>query len=125
MLVLFFVAQRRWWQAALAIVTTALLWLPAVGMGAAAVTFDPGSARTLPATVWLLVAGAAVIGAALFARQRSRYTALAASVAAVLSLPRLFVYEISLLLVGALDPAVVKGASAKAAAEESGEGGTR
>lgn len=101
-LTLIFVAQRRWWQVVIAVGTAAVLWLPAAFMDAATVTFDPGPARTLPEPVWPLVAAAAILGAGVLAWRRSRYVALAAASAAVLAIPRLFVYEISLLLVGTL-----------------------
>ncbi len=103
-LVLVFVAQRRWWQVVAAIATAAILWLPALLTGADLVTFDPGLARTLPQPVWLAGAAMAVAGAAFLAWRRSPYVALAASTAAVLVLPRLFVYEISLVMVGTVDP---------------------
>lgn len=103
LLALVFVAERRWWQAAAAVVSAVALWLPVAWMSADAVTFDPGLARTLPAAAWLAVGGLAVGTAALLAWRESRHAALAAATAAILALPRLFVYEISLLLVGTLE----------------------
>ena len=117
-LVLIFVAQRRWWQVAIALATAAALWLPALGMDAAAVTFDPGLARTLTEPLWLLTAALALATAALLALRRSRYVALAAATAAVLTLPRLFVYEVSFLMVGTLDPAPIRSTSRSASAIE-------
>jgi hypothetical protein len=98
-LVLVFVAQRRWTQVAATLATAAVLWLPILGMDVAMVTLDPGAARSLPDVLWLPVAGLTAGAAAVLAWRRSPDTALAASTAAVLALPRLFVYEISLLLV--------------------------
>lgn len=103
-LVLIFVAQRRWWQVAISLGTAAVLVLPAIFMDAASVTFDPGVARTLPQPLWLLVAVLALGGASALAWRGSRHIALAAAAAAILTLPRLFVYEISILMVGTLDP---------------------
>lgn len=108
-LVLILVAQRRWWQAAIALGTAAVLWVPAAFMDAAAITFDPGLARTLPEPAWVLGAAVALGGAGVLAWRRSRYVALAAASAAVLAIPRLFVYEISLLLVGTVNSAAGTG----------------
>jgi hypothetical protein len=103
-LVLVFVAQRRWTQVAATLATAAVLWLPILGMDVAMVTLDPGAARSLPDVLWLPVAGLSAGAAAVLAWRRSPDTALAASTAAVLALPRLFVYEISLLLVALTEP---------------------
>ena len=103
LLVLALVAERRWTQAAIAVTTSAILWAPVLWMGAEPITLDPGLARTLPVPVWLLVAGAAVSISAFLTWQRSRYSALAAAAAALLALPRLFVYDITLLVVATFD----------------------
>jgi hypothetical protein len=93
----------------IALGTAAVLWLPAVFMEAAMVTFDPGLARTLPEPLWLIVAFVALGAAAALAWRGSRHVALAAATAAVLSIPRMFVYEISILMVGTIDPSSRKG----------------
>ena len=103
LLVLALVAERRWTQAGIAMATSAILWAPVLWMGTAPVTLDPGLARTLPVPLWLAVAGAAVSIAVFMAWQRSRYSALAAATGALLALPRLFVYDISLLVMATLD----------------------
>jgi hypothetical protein len=92
------VAERRWWQAAGAVAVAGLLWLPILWMGASPATFDSGAARLLPVPVWGLVAAGSVGVAAWLAYRRSPLTALGAGVAAVLSLPRLFLYDVTLLL---------------------------
>jgi hypothetical protein len=99
LLVLVFIAQRRWTQLAAAVATAAALWLPIVWMDVDMVTLDPGAARSLPDVMWLPVAGLALGAAAVLAWRRSPNAALGAATAAILALPRLFVYEISLLLV--------------------------
>ena len=104
LLVLVFIAQRRWSQAAVAVATTAVLWLPIVWMDVDLVTLDPGAARSLPDVLWLPMAGMATGVAAVLAWRRSPRAALAAATAAILTLPRLFVYEISLLLVALVEP---------------------
>ncbi|MGI8929495.1 MAG: glycosyltransferase 87 family protein [Candidatus Limnocylindrales bacterium] len=108
-LALIFLAQRRWWQFLTAVATTTVLWLPAVWMAIDPVTFDSGLARTLPQPLWLAVAAVGLISATALAWKRSRHVTLAAALAAVLAIPRLFVYDISLLLVGTLDPTKVTG----------------
>lgn len=100
-LALVFVAERRWWQAGAAVISAAALWLPVAWMGADALTFDPGPARTLPQAAWLAVGGLAVTTAAVLAWRGSRHAALGAAAAAVLVLPRLFVYEVTLLTAAA------------------------
>ncbi len=106
LLVLHFAAERRWWQAGIAIGVAALLWIPVLAYEIAPVTFDAGVARTLPVPAWIAVAVASAAFAAWLAVRRSRYTALASAVAALLALPRLFVYETSLVVLGALPPTV-------------------
>jgi len=93
-----FIAERRWWQAVGAVALTSVLWLPVVWMPIEAVTFETGLARMLPTPLWLLVPAIGAAVALTFAARRSRHTALAAAMAGVLALPRLFVYEIALLL---------------------------
>ena len=103
LLALALVAERRWMQAAIAVTASVILWAPVLWLGAEPITLDPGLARTLPVPVWLLVAGVALSIAVFLAWQRSRYSALAAAAAALLALPRLFVYDITLLVVGTVD----------------------
>lgn len=104
LLMLVFIAQRRWSQVAAAVATTALLWLPIVWMDVDMVTLDPGAARSLPDVLWLPVAGVSVGAAAVLAWRREPRAALVAATSAILALPRLFVYEISLLLVALVEP---------------------
>lgn len=107
-----FIAQRRWAQLAGALTLTALLWLPVAWMPVEPITFETGLARMLPTPLWILIplAGGAVT--LWFAARRSPYTPLAAALAAVLALPRLFVYEIAILLPAlAVAPFGLRGAS--------------
>lgn len=93
-----FIAERRWRQVAGALMLTAILWMPVIWLPIEPITFETGLARMLPTPLWLVVP---VLGATIalgFAARRSRYTPLASAVAAILALPRLFVYEIAILL---------------------------
>lgn len=93
-----FVAERRWSQAAGAIAVTVLMWAPVLWMTVEPITFETGLGRLLPAPLWLLVPAAAGLAALAFATRRSPLTALAAALGAIVSLPRLFVYELAILL---------------------------
>lgn len=102
LLVLHFIAERRWRQAGIAVAVATLLWLPVLGYEIAPVSFDPGVARTLATPAWVAIAGIAIGLAAWFALRRSRYTLLASATAALLALPRLFVYDVTFMMLGAL-----------------------
>ena len=93
-----FIAERRWWQVAGAVTLTAVLWAPVIWMPVEPITFDTGLARLLPTPFWAVVPLFGATVALGFAARRSRHTSLAAAVAAILALPRLFVYEIAILL---------------------------
>jgi len=93
-----FIAERRWWQVVGAVALTAVLWAPVLWMPVEPVTFETGLARMLPTPLWLVVPAIGAAVALGFAARRSRHTPLAAAVAAILALPRLFVYEIAMLL---------------------------
>lgn len=93
-----FIAERRWWQAVGAVALTAVLWMPVLWMPVEPVTFDTGLGRFLPTPLWLIVPAIGAAGALGFAARRSSYTPLAAAIAAIFALPRLFVYEIAILL---------------------------
>ncbi|MGH2428481.1 MAG: glycosyltransferase family 87 protein [Candidatus Limnocylindria bacterium] len=95
-----FIAERRWSQLAYAVVAAIVLWAPIVLFEIDPITLDPGLARTLPTWGWVLVAASAAIATVAMALFAPRYTALSAATAAILALPRLFVYEITLLVAG-------------------------
>lgn len=93
-----FLCQRRWRQAIGASLLAAALWAPIALFTIDAVTLDPGPARTLTAPIWLVVALGSAAVTLWLAYRRSRFTTLAAATAAILALPRLFLYEITLLM---------------------------
>jgi hypothetical protein len=92
------VAERRWWQALGAAALAGVLWAPLAFMSGSPETFEAGAARLLPVPVYLLVSVSAVAVLAWMARRRSPFTPLAAGVGAVITLPRLFLYDVTLLL---------------------------
>jgi hypothetical protein len=92
------VAERRWWQAAGAVLVAGVLWLPVLWVGTDAATFASGAAQLLPTPVWALAVLASVGLTGWLAYRRSQLTGLASGVAAILSLPRLFLYDVTMLL---------------------------
>lgn len=100
--VLVFVMRRRWRATIVASVLTAALVLPAIAFGIGDYTLDPGGSQSLMFlgwAAWAAAALAALIVAVSLAIRRSRYTAVAAAVAAMALLPRFFLYDLTYLLV--------------------------
>jgi hypothetical protein len=101
LLVAVYAGRREWlrmtWTAALA----ALLWAPALLYDLRGYTTDPGQAASLISqpVLWGVVVGGAVVATVWLAR--GRYGWLAAATAVVLALPRLFVYDVTYLMLGA------------------------
>jgi hypothetical protein len=103
--VLVYVARREWWRAAAAMGITTALVLPMPILGWEPGTVDPGESLSLYFLVspgaWAISAVVGV-GVALFlALRRSKYAALASATAAILALPRLLLYDITYVMVGA------------------------
>jgi len=98
---LVYVGRRQWVRAALAVGVTALLWAPALLYDLSGYATEPGLAASLISVpvVWAVVVGAA-IGLTLRLAP-GRFGWLAAAVSVVLALPRLFVYDVTYLMVGA------------------------
>jgi hypothetical protein len=98
---LVYLGRRQWVQAVVAVAVTALLWAPALLYDLSGYTTEPGLAASLISIpiLWAVVVGAA-IGVALRLAS-GRFGWLAAAVSVVLALPRLFVYDVTYLMVGA------------------------
>jgi hypothetical protein len=98
---LVYLGRREWVRAAVAIGVTALLWAPALLYDLSGYATEPGLAASLISIpiLWAVVVGAA-IGATLRLAP-SRFGWLAAAVSVVVALPRLFVYDVTYLMVGA------------------------
>jgi hypothetical protein len=100
LLVVVYAGRREWWRVAATIGLTAVLWAPALLYDLRGYTTEPGAAASLISIplLYALVVGAAV--AAAFWLARGRYGWLAAALALVLALPRLFVYDVTYLMLG-------------------------
>lgn len=102
--VLIYVARREWSRVGLTLLLTAVLVAPALAFDLPRALFDPGPASTMPFVAFLAVALTATITAFVLAVKRPVYGPLAMSVAAVLALPRLLTYEVTLVAVGLARP---------------------
>lgn len=97
---LVYLGRREWLRAGVAVAITALLWAPALLSDLSGYATEPGLAASLISVpiLWAVVVGAA-IGLAL-RLARTRFGWLAAALSVVLALPRLFVYDVTYLMVG-------------------------
>jgi Glycosyltransferase family 87 len=97
-----YLGRREWGRAAGAIGFAAALWAPALLYDLRGYATDAGQAASLFA---LPVLWAVVVGAGLLVTLRlagTRFAWLAAAVDVIVSLPRLFVYDVTFLMVGAV-----------------------
>ncbi len=103
---LVYAGRRQWGRFGLSVALTALLWAPALLYDLSNYAVDAGQAASLYAVpVLYFVVGGLGVGATL-ALARTRFGWLAAATTVVLALPRLFVYDVTYLMVGqpAIDP---------------------
>jgi len=103
--VLVYLARREWWRALWTLAIAAALVAPMPLLGWEPDSVQPGPSLSLyfqisPAA-WLVVAGIAVVAAVVVAIRAPRLAAMAAATAAILALPRLLLYDLTYLLVGA------------------------
>ncbi|MEO8245853.1 MAG: hypothetical protein ABI622_01915 [Chloroflexota bacterium] len=102
-----YIARRQWWSVAAGLGVAALLWAPALAfeLPSTMVSADYGglsaSLFAIQPALWALAAVAATGLLGVLARSGSAYTWLATGTAALLALPRLFLYDVTLLLPGA------------------------
>jgi len=95
-----YLGRREWGRAAVAVAVTAILWTPALLYDLSGYATDAGQAASLYAVpmLWAVVVG---LGIGLTLRYaRSRFAWLAAATTVIVSLPRLFVYDVTYLMVG-------------------------
>jgi hypothetical protein len=95
-----YLGRREWGRAAAALAITAALWAPALLYDLRGYATDAGQAASLYAFpfLWAVVVG---VGIGLTLRlAQSRFAWLAAATTVLVSLPRLFVYDVTFLMVG-------------------------
>jgi hypothetical protein len=93
-----YVVERRWKALAVALVLTAILVAPMLWLGYETVPGSSESLYDLSPVAWGATAVAGLVSLAFLTVRRSRHVALAAGIAAVLALPRSFLYDLTLLL---------------------------
>jgi hypothetical protein len=96
-----YLGRREWSRAAIATAVAVALWAPAFLYDLRGYATDAGQAASLFAVpaLWLLLVGAGIVATLRLAR--GRFAWLAAGVDIVVALPRLFVYDVTFLMVGA------------------------
>jgi hypothetical protein len=100
LLVMVYVARREWWRAAASLAFSAALLIPSYLMGITAAGVQSEAAPSLIAVSPILYGAVVVASAALVLVVPRRFAPLAASAGAVLALPRLFVYDVTMVAVG-------------------------
>ena len=100
LLVMVYVARREWWRAAASLALSAALLVPSYLMGITAAGVQSEAAPSLIAVSPILYGAVVVASAALVLVVPRRFAPLAASAGAVLALPRLFVYDVTMVAVG-------------------------
>lgn len=100
--VVVYLGRRQWTRAATAVAVAGVLWAPALFYDLRGYTTDAGQAASLFARplLWALVVGGGFLLALRIAG--TRFAWLAAAVDVVVALPRLFVYDVTFLMVGAV-----------------------
>jgi hypothetical protein len=105
LLALVYAGRRQWWAFAATVAITFLLWLPAILLyDLSAYPVSAGEAGALIAFPVLYFAVVGVAMGATFALAPTRWGWLAGATAVVVSLPRLFVYDVTYLMLG-VEPA--------------------
>jgi hypothetical protein len=102
--VLVYVARREWWRAGASLVLAAVLLVPSYLMGITRAGVQSEAAPSLIGLSPVLYGAVIVIASAVVLVVPPRHAALAAATAAVLALPRLFVYDVTLVASGLAKP---------------------
>jgi hypothetical protein len=95
-----YLGRGQWMRAAVAVVVGGLLWAPALLYDLTGYVTDPGEAGLFGSTAFYVAVGALTIVATL-ALARTRYAWLASALSVVLVAPRVFIYNVTYLAVGA------------------------
>jgi hypothetical protein len=100
---LVYAGKRQWTRAGLAFAITATLWAPALLYSLQGFPTEPGESLSLLSIAgpipWALLAALCAVTAIGFAR--TRFAWVAASTAVIAAIPRLALYDLTYLLVGA------------------------
>ena len=105
LLALVYAGRRQWWAFAATVAITFLLWLPAILLyDLSAYPVSAGEAGALIAFPILYFAVVGIAMGATFALAPTRWGWLAGATAVIVSLPRLFVYDVTYLMLG-VEPA--------------------
>ena len=99
-----YAGRGQWVRFAIALAVGAVLWAPALLYDLSEYAVEAGQAASLYAVPVLYFAVAGVAVGATLALARTRWAWLAAATTVVLALPRLFVYDVTYLMVGADAP---------------------
>jgi hypothetical protein len=102
LLALVYAGRRQWWRFGMTVVLTALLWAPALLYDLSNYAVEAGQAASLYAVPALYFGVVGLAAGATVALARTRYGWLAAGTSVVLALPRLFVYDVTYLMLGSL-----------------------
>jgi len=100
LLVVVYAGRREWLRVASTLAVAALLWAPALLYDLSGYPVDAGQAASLVSipAAWGLVVGGALLASLWLAR--SEFGWLAAATSVTLALPRLFVYDVTYLMLG-------------------------
>jgi hypothetical protein len=100
LLVAAYIARREWWKATLSLALAVVLLLPGLLMGITRAGVQSDAAPSLLGVAPALYVVAVAASLLITGLAPRRFAVLAAATAAVLALPRLFVYDTTLLAVG-------------------------
>lgn len=101
-----YAARKEWLKAGVAVGISAVLVVPGLLMGITRAGVQSDSAPSLLGVSPILYGVVVAVAALVALRVPTRHAAVAAATAAVLALPRLFVYDVTLIAVGAAKPDV-------------------
>jgi hypothetical protein len=108
--VLVYVGRREWTRAAVTVLIAVALLAPALLMGLSPTTVDAGPVAALLAispVLYVVVAIAASIAALVVSARWPTYGPIASATASIISLPRLFLSDVTTLLAGVPSPGTV------------------
>jgi len=97
-----YAGRRQWWRLAASIVLTVVLWAPALLYDLRGYATEPGLAASLISVpiLYALAVGGSLLASLRLAR--TRYGWLAAATTVTVALPRLFVYDVTYVMLGVL-----------------------